>query len=280
MKANALKRVVRQVLSGFGRNSATDSDEPERKIYSQAELRQYQDQFADWQRRNPAKQFKDYYTENVRVKLAEGSARSDVAGVPYQRRPGARELDLLISLGLKPSHICVDYGCATLRVGLHVINYLGRGAYWGFDISDTLFDEARKLVGPELTAEKQPQLRAISPESVREVAAAKPNMLFSVKVMQHVHPNELAEYFGNVMTIIGSSGQAIIGTKWRNGETVQYRPSGWAHEFAQVEALVAKSGGQVAVLKAHDKELPLEGAGVAATGILRIAHKSAPVWTR
>lgn len=276
MNAKALKRVVRQFLNGFDRKPA--KEEPERKTYSQSELRQYQDQFAAWQRRNPSKQFKDYYTENVRVKLAEGNARSEVGGVPYQRQSGARDLEQLINFGLKPSDTCVDYGCATLRVGLPVINYLGRGAYWGLDISDSLFEEARKIVGPELIAEKQPQLRVISRESVQEVAAAKPNMLFSVKVMQHVHPDELAEYFGNVMKIIGSSGQAIIGTKWRNGGTVQYRPSGWAHEFAKIEALVGELEGRVVVLKGNDKVLPLEGAGHATTGTLRVAHKSAPVW--
>src|SRR5581483_12060964 len=99
------------------------------------------------------------------------------------------------------------------------IKYLEKGAYWALDISAYLFEEGRKLLGPELII-KEPRLRVISPTSIQEVAASKPDMLFSVKVMQHVHPDELVDYFGNIMTIIGRSGQAIIASKWRENDTV------------------------------------------------------------
>ena len=277
MKAMGLKRAVRQVLNGFVRDSV-ESDVRERKSYSPAELQRYQVEFENWQRRNPSKAFKDYYSENVKNKLAAGSARSNVSGIPYQWPSGARELNQLVDYGLRPSDTCVEYGCGTLRVGLHVINYLGRGAFWGLDISDCLFADAKKIVGEKIIDEKEPRLREILPESIVEVAAAKPDMLYSVKVMQHVHPNELAEYFGNIMKIIGSSGQAIISSKWRDHETTQYRPSGWAHAISTIEALIDGLDGKVAVLKAREKVLPLDGAGTAKTGILRIAHKSSRVW--
>jgi hypothetical protein len=43
-----------------------------------------------------------------------------------------------------------------------------------------------------------------------EAAEAKPALLVSLKVLIHVHPDELYEYFGNILTIIGDSGRAII----------------------------------------------------------------------
>ena len=52
-------------------------------------------------------------------------------------------------------------------------------------------------------AEKQPHLRVISDASVAEAAAAKPSLLFSEKVLIHVHPDELVQYFRNVLRIIG-----------------------------------------------------------------------------
>jgi hypothetical protein len=53
----------------------------------------------------------------------------------------------LIVYGLKPEDTCVDHGCGALRIGLHAIRYLERGAYWGLDIEEFLLDEGREEVG-------------------------------------------------------------------------------------------------------------------------------------
>ena len=45
-------------------------------------------------------------------------------------------------------------------------------------------------------------------------------MLFSSAVLLHVHPDDLAEYVGNILTIIGSTGQAIIDAHLNEDETV------------------------------------------------------------
>ena len=80
------------------------------------------------------------------------------------------------------------------------------------DISEFLLEQGRSLVGDRLWAEKEPCLRLISSQSVAEVAARVPDMLFSVKVLIHVHPQELENYFQNIIKIVGS-GQAIIAGK-------------------------------------------------------------------
>src|SRR5262245_61204371 len=120
----------------------------------------------------------------------------------------------LINLGLKPDDICVDYGCGTLRLGIHAIKYLKPGGYWGMDIVNDFLKEGRKLVGDRLWQEKRPNLRLISAESVTEVATVKPKLLFSVHVLKHVRPDKLNEYFHNIIKIIGPSGEAIIVGKW------------------------------------------------------------------
>lgn len=157
--------------------------------------------------------------------------------------------------GLKPGDACVDYGCGTLRVGLHVISYLGPGSYWGLDIADFLLDEGRKLIGDELWAEKRPQLRVISPQAVAEASAAKPAMLFSSAVLLHVHPDELAEYVGNILTIIGSNGQAIIDAHLNEDETIQYSGRSWAHAVPVLEKMITDMGGNMVVLDKVDYEL-------------------------
>jgi hypothetical protein len=66
----------------------------------------------------------------------------------------------------------VDYGCGTLRMGVHAIRLLERGRYWGFDIDQALLDEGARLIGSEM-GKKAPNLRVISASSVREAAQAK-----------------------------------------------------------------------------------------------------------
>ena len=102
------------------------------------------------------------------------------------------------------------------------------------DISAALLKEGRALIGETLWRKKQPQLRVISAETVAEVAAIKPTMLFSIKVMIHVHPDELPEYIRNIMTIIGTSGQAIVIGKWSDQETLQIGELSWLHAGSRV----------------------------------------------
>ena len=182
-------------------------------------------------------------------------------------------IEKLLALGLKPDDTCVDYGCGTLRLGIHAINYLQPGAYWGMDISEFLLEEGRRLIGDGLWVKKQPHLRVISAESVAEAAAAKPTMLFSVKVLIHVHPAELGKYFQNIMTIIGASGQAIITGKWSEKETLRYSQLSWAHSINSVQGFVKAEGGNVEIIR--EQECRLEHVDHAArSGMLRIVRDS------
>ena len=187
-------------------------------------------------------------------------------------RAGRDEFSELVKHGLQPDHLCVDFGCGTLRVGQHLIRYLGPSAYWGLDIAEHLLDTGRSLIGSDLIAEKTPNLRVISSDSVAEVASKRPQMLFSLKVMQHVHPEELREYLQNVVTIIGPSGRALIFSKWSESGTVQYHPMGWAHAFATIEGAITGLGARVSIVRAKRKSLPLAGAGDALIGTLQIAR--------
>ena len=214
--------------------------------------------FQEWLKRNPSKQFKDYFAETVKSKLESGKGHATLGGrllFDDYKVSGQGFFNRLLECGLKPGDACVDYGCGTLRVGLHVISYLGPGSYWGLDIADFLLDEGRKLIGDELWAEKRPQLRVISPQAVAEASAAKPAMLFSSAVLLHVHPDELAEYVGNILTIIGSNGQAIIDAHLNEDETIQYSGRSWAHAVPVLEKMITDMGGNMVVLDKVDYEL-------------------------
>ena len=191
------------------------------------------------------------YSETVRSRLKSAkhtaSLGSNLRGEEHEDL-GRSFFTKLKELGLTESDICVDYGCGTLRVGRHVIRHLRPGGYWGLDIDQYLLDEGRNLLGEELWNVKRPNLRVISPQSVAEAAAAQPTILFSAKVLSHIHPEEVPSYIGNLMTIIGDTGQAIVMSRWSDGETFQCNKWMWAHSISVLGDLVASRGGKVAVL--------------------------------
>ncbi len=229
-----------------------------------------------WRAENPGRPMRDWYAENKRLTSLSGQQVDSTLGAALRtgrfEDSGREEFELLLTLGLRPGHACVDYGCGTLRVGQHVIRYLGAGRYWGFEIDDDFVKVGRSLLPESELAEKQPQLRVISPGAVAEVAQHKPDFLFSHKVMQHVHPEELSEYLSNIVRIIApAKGQALIlNSKWRDNETVRYKPMGWAHNLAAIRDLANACGAEVEVVRGKLRPLPLVGGGKAMRGELRI----------
>jgi SAM-dependent methyltransferase len=212
-------------------------------------------QLKKWRKQTPSEPFKDYFAASVEAKLRGGKPHASSGGNLGWRvwRLGASHFKRLW-IGLNPA-MGVDYGCGTLRVGIHAITYLGKGAYWGLDISDFLLEEGRKLIGETLYREKQPHLRVISEASVAEAAAAKPALLFSEKVLIHVHPDDLLEYFRNVLRIIGVSGQAIIRGKWSDKRTIAYSSRSWAHSIYTIEELIKAQGGSLTIVKEERRKL-------------------------
>lgn len=204
-----------------------------------------------WRGGDSPASLKSRYSEAVRSRLKTSkhtaSLGANLRGEEFEDL-GKSLFAKLKEYGLRPNDVCVDYGCGTLRVGRHVITYLKPGGYWGLDIDQFLLDEGRNLLGEALWEEKRPNLRVISPQSVADAAAAKPAMLFSAKVLSHVHPDEVAGYVANLLTIIGTSGQAIVMSRWSEGETFQCNKWMWAHSLTDVGDIVARQGAELEIL--------------------------------
>jgi hypothetical protein len=264
-----MRKLLRSMRAGEGRGM--DKHSPQRVERDNAK-------FEEWQKQNPTKQFKDYFAETVKPMIARGKVHASLGGNLIEGNHGEIGqgfLRTLIANGLKPEDVCVDYGCGTLRLGVHVMKYLRPGAYWGMDIAEFLLEEGRALVDEELLSEQRPNLRVISPQAVAEAASRKPAMLFSAKVLLHVHPDELGEYLQNIMTMIGAHGQAIILSKWNDGATLQYGGKGWAHGLPVMQDMVAAWGGQIVVLK--EDAYRLEGFDTSVKhGTLHLTHHASP----
>jgi hypothetical protein len=236
---------------------------PDKSHQNPDEVKRQQERFDAWQKRNPTKQFKDFFSEGVRAKLTRGRPHMTLGGnlhVGEFGNSGQKEFLRLLHEGLKPEDVCVDYGCGTLRIGVQTMDYLQVGNYWGFDIDDFLLEEGRRLIGRERMESKRPNLRVIAPAALAEAAACKPAMLFSYAVLIHVHPLELKEYWTNILSVIGHSGKAIVTGRWTyDDETLQYSGQGWAYAMSTLTDVLQEQGARLEVIVQRDVEL--EGFG-------------------
>ncbi|NJN97761.1 MAG: class I SAM-dependent methyltransferase [Anaerolineales bacterium] len=72
---------------------------------------------------------------------------------------GRLQFDFLYKEGLLPSHTLLDIGCGSLRGGIHYIQYLDKGNYYGFDRSSFLITAALEIEIPSRNLEmKMPHL--------------------------------------------------------------------------------------------------------------------------
>jgi SAM-dependent methyltransferase len=72
---------------------------------------------------------------------------------------GKKQLDYLVSQGLRPEHTLLDIGCGALRAGVHFIGYLGPGKYIGVEKEQKRLDAALRFeLTPELRETKKPRL--------------------------------------------------------------------------------------------------------------------------
>lgn len=80
------------------------------------------------------------YEAHARVHSAEDSVGGTFDEI------GRLELEVLKREGLRPTDALVDLGCGTGRLAVHAIPFLKGGRYVGIDISESMLEEARKLL--------------------------------------------------------------------------------------------------------------------------------------
>ena len=124
------------------------------------------DKFAAWLEKNQGGSFTQFYAESVLDALS-GKRRHASLGpklVEGSEDHARKRFDELVAQGIKPSDTVVDYGCGTLRLGAHFIDYLDADRYIGLDIDDRIIAAGRDQLPADLVEAKRPVLEVISPE--------------------------------------------------------------------------------------------------------------------
>jgi hypothetical protein len=182
-----------------------------------------------WRLRNPAGSHGDYYAERVTRRLDRGEGHSTLGsaerGQPNRRTTrgatrDAGDLDLwergagtfgfLKAYGIDPLQKVVDYGCGSLRIGMHFIDHLAARRYWGVDVTRRFFEDGVSLLDPKMIHAKAPRLDVISDEILGEIRAWQPDFVFSVSVLMHVPPAEIETFLRKVTGLLAPGARAVV----------------------------------------------------------------------
>jgi hypothetical protein len=213
--------------------------------------------FRTWQRRNPGRDFADYYAAQIGSTLKRGQPHRTLGTKAYgidamiggkgewtaeaAARRGVGKFQQIRDWNLQPQDRVIDYGCGSLRVGQHLIRFLEPGRYTGIDIADTFYKAGIELLErhePGLLADKAPRFGIIGEALIEELAQDPPAVLLSVAVVIHVAPQELEKYFDRVLRLVGPNTRAMIHVDVASRE-LRTAPKSWAYPEARFRAIVA-----------------------------------------
>lgn len=146
-------------------------------------------------------------------RMARGE-RLDTLGLQVRdegatRRKSEHWLARLTALGLRPDHLCVEYGCGSLWCAEPIIRYLNRDRFVGLDVTERFYTLGRQRLRP-LLDEKQVRLEVISPTSLSSIAALAPDFIFSHRVLHHVPRRGLRGYMQNLCSLLNARSVLVI----------------------------------------------------------------------
>ncbi len=153
------------------------------------------------------------YAQRTLGRLARGELRdtlgAEVRDEAATRRKAEQWLARLVELGLRPDHVCVEYGCGSLWCAEPVIRHLQPARFIGLDVTDGFYTLGRRRIEP-LLSEKAVRLGVITRQTLADVAASKPDFVFSHRVLHHVPRRGLARYVRNVCALLSEHTVLVI----------------------------------------------------------------------
>jgi cyclopropane fatty-acyl-phospholipid synthase-like methyltransferase len=119
---------------------------------------------------------------------------------------GRLQFEFLRARGLKPNHRLLDIGCGSLRGGIHAIEYLEAGNYYGLDINPSLIEAGRhelKLAG---LTHKNPHL-ALSDRFELGLFGKEFHYLLAQSVFTHLFANHIVRCFAGAREVLVPGGR-------------------------------------------------------------------------
>jgi hypothetical protein len=189
-----------------------------------------------------ARKFHELYVDAVYDQISKGHSHASLGknlkGQSF-KQSGLGVFNFLKTKGLKQGHVCVEYGCGSLRLAQHFINYLNPANFWGLDVTDKFYKIGEEMIGWELLGEKTPRFRVINAATLAEVNHHHPDYLFSVQVMIHIPPDEIEEFIANIVNVCVKTTQVYISVDVSDF-TFKHHPLTWFFSKTELAGVLDK----------------------------------------
>jgi SAM-dependent methyltransferase len=107
----------------------------------------------------------------------------------YWDRVGKLQLDFLLGQGLQPEERFLDVGCGALRAGIHLVDYLDPGNYYGIDIDPDVLEAGYEAELPQTLRPKLPREHLRCTKRFEVDFGVQFDMAIAQSVFTHVHLN-------------------------------------------------------------------------------------------
>jgi SAM-dependent methyltransferase len=135
---------------------------------------------------------------------------------------GLLQLEFLKRQGLLPEHNLLDVGCGSLRGGIHFVEYLQPGRYFGFDINASLIEAGRMELSSRALSGKQPQL-LINENFEFWRYGAQFDFALAVSVFTHLFINHISRCLAEACKVLKPNGK-FYATFFRAPHSVHFPP--------------------------------------------------------
>jgi SAM-dependent methyltransferase len=174
--------------------------------------------YRKFKRRNPDVSFAKYAMDRVVRRMENGSVTNPDAALTialcnpekFWEAAEPKAQKWFKTMALKKSNRMIEYGCGSMRLGAHFIRYLDPGCFFGMDVVAGFYEVWRDTIGAELAAAKKPKLAVIDERAIQDGIAFGADIVCSNTVCVHVHPDEIDEYFDNMIRLTAKPGARLV----------------------------------------------------------------------
>ena len=119
---------------------------------------------------------------------------------------GMLQCNFLKSRGLRPEHYLLDVGCGALRGGIHFVEYLQTGHYYGLDINASFIEAGKTELEKEDLLDKKPHF-LVSDQFEMSKFSRTFDYVLAVSVFTHLPMNHIIRCLIEVRKILALGSQ-------------------------------------------------------------------------
>lgn len=192
-----------------------------------------------WRYKFLGQPYRVFFREMMKMRTAKDPKKA-IGGM--WERIGSLQFEFLVKQGLRPEHELLDLGCGSLRGGLHFIEYLNEGNYWGIDISEDILRAGRKTLSAEGLDWKRPTLRITNNLAFKEIGEKRFDYLMAQSVFTHMPCCDVSEILSNVQRVMKDN--AVFYATYLDGEGRCHTKDNlnFYHSFERIRASAKRAG--------------------------------------